>query len=78
MDAKTKSAELTKIFNDCEYDDCVCQEKIEQALLEAYCQGRNDLTNEIDDIIAEFGDDPKACANIIGEHLHGDCSNVER
>lgn len=80
IDAKAKAIELRNVGMTL-YLHEECLSIIEKDILSIYEAGKNDgynkLANEIDNIIAEFGDDSKTCAQIIGEHLHGDCSSIE-
>lgn len=42
-----------------------------------YCQGWRDAMDKVEDIAAEFGDDPEQALGIIGEHAHGQ-QEIER
>jgi hypothetical protein len=49
---------------------------LESALKEAREAGYRAAVDKMESLVAEFGDDPKACLGILGEYFNG-CENVE-
>lgn len=77
LEGVVKSCDIGTVAH--EMQKCWPWEHIAQALESAYSAGRKsgwvEASHKIESIAAEFGDDPKACLQIIEEWFYGEAAS---